>query len=71
MVRPRPPPASSSGLWRLELEGARPAARRLFVTVLTADDAGAEPPAASARFVSGALVVSVAGTEVTFKKVRE
>jgi hypothetical protein len=66
-----PHPDPDSGLWRLELEYPRQTARRLFVTALTADDVGAQPPPASARFVSGALVVSVGGAAVTFKKVRE
>jgi hypothetical protein len=62
----RPDPAL--GLWRLELEHPEPAAKRLFVTVLTADDPGSTAPAASARLAGGKLTVTVGATAVTFHK---
>jgi hypothetical protein len=64
-----PLPMPEYGLWRLEIEHAAPAARRLFVTVLTTGAPGDKPPAAAARFEDGSLVVTVGRQAVTFKRV--
>jgi hypothetical protein len=62
----RPDPAL--GLWRMEIEPAEPAARHLFVTVLTAADPDQPAPAASARVDGDKLTVTVESSSVTFHK---
>jgi hypothetical protein len=64
-------PEAACGLWRMEIEHSAPAAKRVFVTVLTADDPGAKPPPAGVETVAGNLVVRVGGTTAVFKKVAE
>ncbi len=59
-------PLPEEGLWRLELESPASAAKRLFVTVLTADDPAAAPSEASAELAGGRLVVKVGAERVEF-----
>lgn len=66
-VRPHP----SAGAWRMEAEWPGPAARRLFVAVLTADEAGASAPAVAASLADGVLVVRIGESAVRFLKVKE
>ena len=68
-AKPGARPNPALGLWRLELEHPEPAVRRLFVTVLTADDPGSAAPAAEARLQDGTLTVTIGATTVTFNKV--
>ncbi|HOX05512.1 MAG TPA: heparinase II/III family protein [Planctomycetota bacterium] len=61
-------PQPAYGLWRMEIEHPEPAARRVFVTVLTADDPGARPPAASVEVSDKELTVIVGGRVLGFKR---
>jgi hypothetical protein len=62
-------PIPALGLWRTEVEAPAPAARRLFVTVLSAADAGAPPPAAETVLAVPDLTVTIENASVTFHRI--
>ncbi|MHC4916413.1 MAG: heparinase II/III domain-containing protein [Planctomycetota bacterium] len=63
-------PDPAYGLWRMEVESAQAAARRLFVVVLTAGDADEAPPPSAAKVTPAGLEVTVDGARLLFRKVR-
>ena len=68
--KPGATPRPGLGLWRMEIESAEPAAKRLFVTVLTATESFKPPAPARAAFEGSNLIVHVGDHRVTFHKIR-
>jgi len=67
--KPGAKPRPGLGLWRMEIESAEPAAKRLFVTVLTATESFRPPGPVRATLAGTNLVVHVGDHRVTFHRI--
>jgi len=67
--KPGAKPRPGLGLWRMEIESAEPAAKRLFVTVLTATESFRPPAPVRATLDGTNLVVHVGDHRVTFHRI--